>query len=151
MDPSANVRPGSPNDLTACLDLLQGFYREEEIPTTPEQMTTPLARLLDKDGGTVLVASMEDAIIGICVVATVIGVEQGGRVAELTDLYVLPDWRGCGTASRLLAAAEEWARAEGCTCLQLVVTPGGESRGMTEFYRKRSFRETGRTLLVRPL
>jgi aminoglycoside 6'-N-acetyltransferase I len=147
-----HIRSGDAADLEVALDLLNRFYLEEGLPTTVGEMTPPLTLLLQGGCGIVLFACREDRPIGIAVTATSIGVEQGGRIGDLTDLFVLPGWRGRGVAASLISATAAWAKEQGCTFLQLVVTPEGEANHqLTGFYRKQSFVETGRRLLFRRL
>lgn len=39
---------------------------------------------------------------------------EGSPVGYLEGIYVDEDWRGKGIARQLLAACENWARAQGC-------------------------------------
>ncbi|MBB3052862.1 GNAT superfamily N-acetyltransferase [Prauserella isguenensis] len=76
------------------------------------------------------------------VVAGCVGVRWLTAYAELTKMFVLPEFRGTGLAPRLLAAAEDRARSHGSpemrlgTRLDLV-----EARGL---YRRSGYREIDR-------
>lgn len=80
-------------------------------------------------------------------VTTSSGIEFGFS-AELEDLYVLPEARGSGVGGELISAVKDWCRAQGCTLLSVVVTPEGQTaHNLVEYYGRRGFRESGRTLL----
>ena len=42
------------------------------------------------------------------------GCDPSHAVGFIEGWYVDPDWRGQGIGRKLLAAAEDWARAQGC-------------------------------------
>jgi GNAT superfamily N-acetyltransferase len=52
----------------------------------------------------------------VITVSTVLYVEWG-RLGEIGDLYVLPEYRRRGLAQRLVAAAKDWCRAKGCSAV----------------------------------
>jgi GNAT superfamily N-acetyltransferase len=151
MEVPITIRTGQLTDAPACLDLLARFYLEERLDTTTNQMTGPLHSLLAGESGVVLLACSAQRPVGLAIIATSLGVEQGGRVAEVSDLYVSPDFRGQGVGGLLLAACADWARKSDCRRLQLLVTPNGQAHGLVDFYREHAFCETGRTLLSRLL
>ncbi|HZD77389.1 MAG TPA: GNAT family N-acetyltransferase [Acidobacteriaceae bacterium] len=84
--------------------------------------------------------------VGIVTVTTMLYVEWG-RMAEIGDLYVLPEHRDHGIARALVEAAVTWSRGQGCSAVEVVMTPAGEaSHGLSRFYKTLGFAETGRTI-----
>jgi GNAT superfamily N-acetyltransferase len=74
---------------------------------------------------------------------------EWGRLGEIGDLYVLPDYRRRGLAPRLVAAAKDWCRAMGCSAVSVTIAPADERRDrLSRFYARLGFRETGRTSAV---
>lgn len=71
-----------------------------------------------------------------------------GDAGQVHGLYVVPDYRGTGLASRLFERAREWANECGCTRLSLDVHPDNEPA--RSVYREWGF-EPVRERLVRPL
>ena len=62
----------------------------------------------------------------------------------MEGIYVRPDHRGGGGGKMLLDAAEDWARAKGCTefaCDSLL-----ENVAAQKFHRHMGFEETGRVV-----
>ena len=69
---------------------------------------------------------------------------EWGRMAVIGDLYVLPEHRGCGIARALVEAAVTWSRGQGCSAVEVVMTPEGEaSHRLSRFYKALGFAETG--------
>jgi GNAT superfamily N-acetyltransferase len=69
---------------------------------------------------TVLVAEEDGVVVGMCQVITFRHLQQtGGRCAEIESMHVDGRNRGHGIGTILLAAAIEWARAQGCYRVQL--------------------------------
>jgi GNAT superfamily N-acetyltransferase len=64
-----------------------------------------------------------------------------GEHGHLRGMAVLPEWRGTGVASLLLAAIENWLRAHGCRQVTLGTTE--LLRAALAFYEKNGFRRTG--------
>jgi GNAT superfamily N-acetyltransferase len=69
----------------------------------------------------ILVASLGARAVGVVYLAFIWTVEHAGRAAWLEELYVSPDHRGRGIGEKLLAAAIDLARREGCRAMDLEV------------------------------
>jgi GNAT superfamily N-acetyltransferase len=70
--------------------------------------------------GEVLVAVADNEIVGICQLIVFPHFQHtGGWCAELESVHVRSDHRSHGIGAKLLAAAEELARREGCYRVQL--------------------------------
>ncbi|MBV9391226.1 MAG: GNAT family N-acetyltransferase, partial [Verrucomicrobia bacterium] len=102
-----------PKQLAEVLDLISRFYREEGFATNRDQMEEPVERLLRGEGGAILLALSGSFPAGVAALATAVGIEQGGLGAELTDLYVHPDFRSHGIARKLIEQTIEWCRQHG--------------------------------------
>ena len=75
-----------------------------------------------------------------------------GLYAELEDLFVEPAWRRGGVATALVEAAADWARAKGCSDIEIVVTPHAQAKaGLAAWYEARGFVDTGRVIYERAL
>jgi GNAT superfamily N-acetyltransferase len=136
-----------PRDADIAADLLARFFAEEGFATPPERLRAHLALMLAEPGSAIFLAREAGRAVGVATVTTVIGLEFG-RSAELEDLYVLPEARGRGVASALIAAVRAWCRERDCATLAVAVTPEGRSRrGLLDFYTRRGFSPSGRTLL----
>ena len=127
--------------------LLTTFFVEEQFPLPAEGLGVRLQRYVTLPHHAVFVAAVGQATVGVSTVTANFGLEYGWA-AELEDLYVHPSHRGRGVARRLLEAAEEWARADGCALMLVTVTPEGqEAHDLMGFYRHLGFSDRGRKLL----
>ncbi len=85
--------------------------------------TTAVADLLSRDDACVLTGTIDDSLVGYAI-AIEAPLHDGARVADLTDLYVLPDARGVGVGEALMIAVEEWAGERGCMGIDSIALPG---------------------------
>jgi GNAT superfamily N-acetyltransferase len=109
------VRPARPDDATA-IALLSG---QLGYPSTPEQVTARLRRVLPEEGHAVFVAEAEDG--RVCGFAHVFGyhvVESDPR-AEVSGLVVDAALHGRGIGKRLMQRVEDWARQRGYPVVSL--------------------------------
>lgn len=102
-------------------------------PVSAEAMGKRLTRLLDRDGGLVLVAEQAGSVIG-----WVHGSEQelleSGRRCEILGLVVDQEHRRQGTGRQLILAVEQWARERGI--LQVAVRSNVQRTASHEFYQR---------------
>lgn len=140
-------RQATSSDLEPALSLLECFFAEEGFQIPPAQMRARLAKMLKDDGSAVFLAWSGDKAVGVATATTSSGIELG-LSAELEDLYVLPEARDSGVGGTLIASVKDWCRTQGCTLVSVVVTPEGQAaHNLVEYYNRRGFKETGRTLL----
>ena len=111
MTMATTIRAGRPHEIPAVLDV---WRRAEAIPSitdTPED----LARLLRHDPDALLVALLDDRIVG-----TAIAGWDGWR-GSIWRLAVLPEARRRGVARALVGEAEERLRAKGVRRISILV------------------------------
>lgn len=153
------LRTGSTDDLDI-LEPLWGAVHHRHAATMPElrpyvsddqtwQMRRTLyADLLAKPGTVLLLASIDDRVIGYGL-AHVLAVQDtwiadtwatGPRIGEIESLSVLPEFRGSGLGTHLLAQLEERLRASGVDDLVLGVLPGNHDA--LRLYERLGYRPT---------
>ena len=131
----------------AALSLLRGFFRDEGLEVPAPLLEARFDRFAADDRNAVLLALAGGEVLGIITLTTSFGLEFG-LSAELEDLYVVPEARGRGVASRLIDAAFKLCRARGVQAVYLVVLPEDAAAGqLIPFYEARSFVDEGRRLL----
>ena len=114
----------------------QAFNREFDTPTPgPAALEARLRRLL-ADPTTVAVLSGRPPV-AVALLTLRTNVWFDGPVALLDELYVVPDRRGRGIGSALLAAAEAAAHARGAELLEINVD--GEDVGARRFYERHGY------------
>jgi GNAT superfamily N-acetyltransferase len=134
------------NHAGAAVDLLCRFFAEEGFAGDRAAISPNFAALRQAPHHWAAAAIERDRSVGIVTVTTMLYVEWG-RLGEIGDLYVLPDFRRRGIAGALIRAALQWCRAEGCSAVEVVITPEGErEHGLGRFYQRLGFAPTGRTL-----
>ena len=89
-----------------------------------------------------LVARDDGGILGVATVHELTVLHAGGRLAQLTLLVVATPARRRGVGRRLVAAAEEWARARGC--VRMVVASGLQRADAHAFYERLGFEHSAR-------
>ena len=129
------IRPGAEHDREALAELFARVSEERDgIATEPPVDVAARAAAWQLDGEFVAVADGE--IVGqLHVERTRHGYGEIGMLVER-------EWRGRGVGSALMAAAIEWARAEGLHKLTLAVFP--HNAAGIALYRKFGFVEEGR-------
>jgi ribosomal protein S18 acetylase RimI-like enzyme len=109
--------------LEAAIGLFEAQLQEHRITTTRDNLRT-VAQAVVADGryGFMLVASAPDGnTIGVAYASSLLNLEHGGVSGWVEELYVLPQWRGRGIGSRLIAEVVERARELGWRALDLEV------------------------------
>jgi GNAT superfamily N-acetyltransferase len=136
---SLTIRDAGPGDLDAMAALLaELFAQEAEFEPDAGAQRRGLSLLLENaDRGVVLVAERDGAVAGMTVLLYTVSTALGGTVALLEDMVVRTDARGGGTGGRLLDAAIERARADGCLRITLLTDAGNGSA--QRFYRRAGF------------
>jgi GNAT superfamily N-acetyltransferase len=129
--------------------LLTRFFAEEGFAGDEAAVASRLEALRrDPHHWAALALDGEGRPVGVVTVTTMLYVEWG-RMAEVGDLYVLPEHRGRGIARALVRAAVDWSRGLGCSAVEVVTTPEGEAaHGLSRFYEALGFARTGRTIAL---
>jgi aminoglycoside 6'-N-acetyltransferase I len=112
------VRPVTHADAAAWLAMRNALWPEEDDDDHPKE----IARFLEggstiADVQAVLIAEDDGEILGFAELSIRPYAEgcQTDRVGFLEGWYVVPEARRRGVGRALVAAAEGWARAQGCT------------------------------------
>ncbi|WP_106970392.1 GNAT family N-acetyltransferase [Kitasatospora phosalacinea] len=146
-DPAEPVfRTAEARDVPALVALVESAYRGESsrVGWTTEahllegQRTdgAAVAELLGRPGSVVLVVERNGVLVGCC------HVERRGGAAYFGMFSVSPALQGGGLGRRVLARAEEWARAEwGSTAMEMTVIE--QRADLIAWYERRGFARTG--------
>lgn len=145
---SSLVRHAGLESFNPAFQLLQRFFIEEGFATPVEHIRLNLETFLHDERCAVFLAYRDAEAVGIATVSTATSIELG-RMAEIDDLYIVPEARKLGLAQRLIEATRNWLRAQGGAYVQVTITPEGEAaHGLIRFYTHLGFHQTGRTLLA---
>ncbi len=130
------MRIAEPAEAEAITALINLAFQVEKFFIDGNRIDCAQVRELFRKGR-FLVTDGEDALAG-CVY-----VERRGARAYLGLLSVDPSQQGQGLGARLVAAAEEHARAQNCEAMDLRIVNLREE--LPPFYRKLGYVETGGT------
>jgi GNAT superfamily N-acetyltransferase len=137
--------------FAGAVELLQRFFLEEGFKTPPSLIGQRAATMAGSEMHWLAVALADGELAGVATACVFFTIEAGNFV-ELEDLYVLPAYRNCGAARRLIEKAAQWSQSKGARLLEVVVTPDGQQRhDLDSFYLNQGFERTGRTILIRDL
>ena len=137
------IRLATAADEDAFLDLLPQLFKAPGPPApwyTRERGSAGFRWALERENADVLLAFDGDTLVGLSsVYADIYSIRYGPR-CWLQDLVVRNDRRGQGIGAALIRESAEWARAHGCTHLELA--SGASRLDAHRFYRSRGMSES---------
>lgn len=137
--PVLQIRKCGMNDLEKVTALL----REFGYPTTLSVMKERLESMENDPFQCTLVAELDHEVVGMIGLRQVISYyKQKDCITEITALIVSEELRGQGLGKRLVSAAEDWARQQGCCQLFLRSGNRVERAPAHAFYRHIGFEGT---------
>ncbi|HTT41438.1 MAG TPA: GNAT family N-acetyltransferase [Steroidobacteraceae bacterium] len=146
------VRAAVAGDIPALLALVRRYWDFEGIDGFDALRIELLLKELTPGGprGEILVSEAAGQLEGYLALVYVLSLEHRGLMAEIDELFVLPEARGRGTGSALLAAAEARLRARGCVRAQLQLALANQAG--RAFYTRHGYgARAGYALLDKPL
>lgn len=85
-----------------------------------------IANAVAIDGQLVTAGTLDDVIVGFAT-TQLESLPDGASIAEVKEVYVLPEARGVGVGEYMLDAVREWATGHGCVRLESSVLPGNRA------------------------
>ena len=129
------IRSARREDVPALTGVVNRAFAHEEWLIPGPRVTEPaLLADLDASGTVLLLAAQGDRILAAVRVSPH---KDGERVAEMGLLSVDPEAQGTGIGTRLVAAAEDWARSEGHRRMRLRC---GVELGLATYYSRLGYR-----------
>ena len=111
------IRAAKPEDAAALAKLLHALWPDATAQEHAQELESILAgRAMGILPLTLLVAEAQSLVgfAGVGLRSCADGCDRSRPVGYLEGWYVVPEWRGKGVGRSLLAAAEDWAREQGC-------------------------------------
>ena len=134
--------------VETAVKLLQAQLREHDIETPAELLRDVVTRVeLDARGGFMLLAQNDSEAIGIAYAAAHLSAEHGGTIGWLEELYVVPQARGTGVGSALLAEVIARAQQLAWRGVEVEVVSGHERA--VPLYLRHDFRPVSRARFSR--
>ena len=116
------VNQAHESDLDKLLPLVAAYHEFESVGTSEEFRREAVSRLLrDSALGEILRIERDGALVGYIALCFGYSIEFGGRDAFVDELYLVPDERGRGTGSLVLAHAQDHLRKRGFAAVHLEV------------------------------
>jgi GNAT superfamily N-acetyltransferase len=106
-----SARPQDVQDIVGLLGLL--FSQEADFQPDPARQTRALTMILAQPAvGCIFVARVAGRVVGMVNLLFLVSTAEGGRVIQLEDFVVHPDFRGQGLGRQLLAQVLAFAQRE---------------------------------------
>jgi ribosomal protein S18 acetylase RimI-like enzyme len=137
--------------LDAAIALLERQLREHDIVVSRADLQAVTQKVIsDRRYGFLLVATTSDAgPVGVAYASSLLSLEHGGISGWLEELYILPEWRGQGVGSRLIAGVVALAKEAGWRALDLEVE-ASHQRAIS-LYTRHQFQPRSRSRFYRTL
>ena len=114
------------------------FSQEAEFRPDPARQAAGLRMIIEQpEIGQILVLREGGAIVAMVNLLYTVSTALGRRVALLEDMVVSPERRGGGSGSKLLSAAIDFARAQGCARITLLTDH--DNAAAQRFYGRHGF------------
>lgn len=141
------IRPARINDIGEMAKLLEQLFSLERdfTPNTEAQHAGLGQMLADAQNRLVLVAELDDEVIGMATLQVVISTAEGGYVGLVEDVVVDHDHHSKGVGRALMTTLMKWARKRGLSRLQLLADTAN-TRAL-QFYAAQGWRATDMTCL----
>lgn len=136
MSQIATARADDIPQLCALLAIL--FTQEEDFEPDANKQSAGLREIIEQpETGRILVLREGNEVIGMVNLLFTVSTACGGKAALLEDMVIQPARRGDGLGGKLLNAAIELARQEGC--LRITLLTDRVNDAAIRFYQRHGF------------
>lgn len=125
-------------DIEAILDLQTQIYRVDSLALNSREI---LEKQLENPACRVLVARLEDKIIGTATIYLIDVAAHGRPYAFLEGLVIHEDHRGNGHGTAFFKECAQIAKSK--NCYKMLFTSGTDRRDAHKFYEKLGFKKWG--------
>jgi GNAT superfamily N-acetyltransferase len=145
------IRLAHTADAAGIASLVQSYWQFETIPGFERSRITDLlsAFMRQKERGACWLAMKDEQPIGYLLAVYVFSLEHGGMMAEIDELFVVPEHRSNGVGVALLREAEREMERAGLTRVQLQLSL--KNRRARFFYEQNGFQRRGYDLMDKSL
>ncbi len=138
------------SSLDTLLPHVRAFYALFGYPYEEAAKRSALEALVaDESLGRIYLVEQDGQCIGYVLLAFSFGLEFGGRVAFVDELYIVPSRRQRGIGSQVVALLESLCMSLGMKALRLETEP--DNPRATALYMRLGFRDSERHILTRLL
>ena len=141
------MRSAGADDIPALLDMMTDFYAESGYTLDRAHAEQAFTALLgDPRLGRVFMVQRDAADVGYVVVAFVFGMEYGGLMAVVDDLFVRAEHRDIGLGTSALAEVRRICARLGVRAISVEV--GNDNPRARKVYDKTGFEKADRQLMT---
>lgn len=136
------IRRANHNDINRLIRLLRILFSiETDFAINESKQRSGLEIMLgDPDNRCVMVAEINQKIVGMCTAQLLVSTAEGGLAALIEDMVVDYDYRRRGIGKKLLSSIEGWAVEKGARRLELLTDLNNTPA--LEFYEKMNWKYT---------
>ena len=146
--PNFSFQEATRTDIETLLPLMQAYYQEDRLEVSSEHTKRALEQFFSsQDQGRIWILQCRGGQAGYLALTWSYSFEYGGRVAEVDELYVAPQFRNRGLAQAALSFAETTCRALEIKALSLEALPKNE--GARRLYLRFGFHKVERNFLLK--
>jgi len=154
------VRRISGVDLRAATELFLHQQRTRGNEGLSEERLRPAVQAALEDADRVLMVGafheglpgfQHGKMVGVLMLNLLVSLEHAGEVGWIEELYVRPDYRKNGLATRMLDLCLDWAAARGLRALDLEIGEPDSPDAATRLYAKKGFSRIHRSRLHKRL
>ena len=143
-------RPASDRDVDAIIDMMRGYYAEDDYPFSEADARRAVIGLIsDESLGRLWTIQDRDRVVGYLAVTLGYSLEYRGRDAFIDELFIETESRGMGLGREAMEIAEVYCREHGVKALHLEVERHRQSA--YELYRSTGFEDHDRYLMTKLL
>ncbi|HOJ79110.1 MAG TPA: GNAT family N-acetyltransferase [Bacillota bacterium] len=137
-----NIRHANINDLDNLIPLLKLLFAiEADFSFDEAKQRRGLELMLERPNERcIMVAEVNNEIIGMCTAQLVITTAEGGTAALIEDVVIKEEYRGQGIGRQMMNALEAWAWQKGVKRLQLLADRSNTPA--LEFYKRLNWNRT---------
>jgi GNAT superfamily N-acetyltransferase len=137
------IRRARNSDVDGIAGLVKLYWEFEQIEGFDRSRIATLLRdfLGRPEGGYCWIADGDRGLVGYLLAVTLFSLEHGGTMAEIDELFVVPDARSAGIGAALLRTADQDLGAAGVVRLQLQL--GVNNLRAETFYGRHGFQPRG--------
>lgn len=143
-----SVRPVEPTQIELLLDMMQHYYKFDGLPFDRGTALAAVSDLIRTPAlGSLWFIAQDGAVVGYAVLVMTYGLEYGGRVALVDELFVEEGHRGQGLGTATLEFLEKHCASMGVQVMRLEVEK--KNQRARAIYQRYGFKEHDRYLMAK--
>lgn len=146
MPPLINIRQATAQDSPVVFNLIFSLLKElfpEDPLYTEANLKAATEKMLAYPNYWALIAYCDEAPVGVVGLNECAAIYAVGSFGEITELYVLPEYRSLAVGAKLVDAAREFGRAQKWSMLEVGAPEIPKWQRTVDFYVKTGFHVVG--------